>query len=239
MFAPKSGPSGEWPLPAFSRAPAAWQDGATSAPGARVFQGQAAGRMTSALSPDAADFAALVEAIAARQDRAAFTRVFAYYAPRVKAYLIRLGLGAAQAEEVTQEVMVAVWRKAGSFDARQASVSTWIFRIARNRRIDVFRRDKRETLDAKDPAFEPPAELRPDGAAEVAERDAQVRRAMDDLPPEQRDLVRRAFYEDLSHSEIAASTGVPLGTVKSRLRLAFAKLKLTLADAAAGAQAHP
>jgi len=223
----------------FSPTPPAWQDGGASAPVARVFQGQAAGRMTSATSADAADFAALVEAIAARQDRAAFTRVFAYYAPRVKAYLARLGLDGAQAEEVTQEVMVAVWRKAASFDARQASVSTWIFRIARNRRIDVFRRDKRETLDAKDPAFEPPAEARPDGAAEAAERDAQVRRAMEDLPPEQRDLVRRAFYEDLSHSEIAASTGVPLGTVKSRLRLAFAKLKLTLADAAEGAEAHP
>jgi RNA polymerase sigma-70 factor (ECF subfamily) len=194
--------------------------------------------MTSAIQPDATDFAVLIEAIAARQDRAAFTRVFAYYAPRVKAYLIRLGLGAAQAEEVTQEVMVAVWRKAASFDARQASVSTWLFRIARNRRIDVFRRDQRETLDARDPTFEPAAETPPDGAAEAAEREAQVRRAMDALPPEQRDLVRRAFYEDLSHSEIAASTGVPLGTVKSRLRLAFAKLKLTLAETAEGAEAH-
>jgi RNA polymerase sigma-70 factor (ECF subfamily) len=239
MFAPKSGPAGGWPLRTFSPTPVAWQDGGTSARVARVIQGQAAGRMTSAIPADAPDFAALVEAIAARQDRAAFTRVFAYYAPRVKAYLIRLGLDGAQAEEVTQEVMVAVWRKAASFDARQASVSTWIFRIARNRRIDVFRRDKRETLDAKDPAFEPPAEVRPDGAAEAAEREARVRRAMDDLPPEQRDLVRRAFYEDLSHSEIAASTGVPLGTVKSRLRLAFAKLKLTLADTAAGAEALP
>jgi RNA polymerase sigma-70 factor (ECF subfamily) len=237
MFAPKSGAVGGWPLRTFSPTPAAWQDGATSARVARVFPSQAAGRMTSATPADASDFAALVEAVAARQDRAAFTRVFAYYAPRVKAYLIRLGLDGAQAEEVTQEVMVAVWRKAASFDSAQASVSTWIFRIARNRRIDVFRRDRRETLDAKDPAFEPPAEVRPDGAAEAAEREAQVRRAMDDLPPEQRDLVRRAFYEDLSHSEIAASTGVPLGTVKSRLRLAFAKLKLTLADTAEGAEA--
>ena len=223
----------------FSPTPAAWQDGSANARVARISNGQAAGRMTSAIPVDAADFAALVEAIAARQDRAAFTRVFAYYAPRVKAYLTRLGLESAQAEEVTQEVMVAVWRKAASFDARQASVSTWIFRIARNRRIDVFRRDRRETLDASDPAFEPAAEARPDGAAEAAEREAQVRRAMDDLPPEQRDLVRRAFYEDLSHSEIAATTGVPLGTVKSRLRLAFAKLKLTLADRTEGAEAHP
>jgi len=193
--------------------------------------------MTSAIPAETQDFAVLIEAIAARQDRAAFTRVFAYYAPRVKAYLARLGLDGAQAEEVAQEVMVAVWRKAASFDARQASVSTWIFRIARNRRIDVFRRDQRAALDPNDPAFEPPPEARPDGAAEAAEREARVRRAMAELPPEQRDLVRRAFYEDLSHSEIAATTGVPLGTVKSRLRLAFAKLKLKLADTAEGAEA--
>ena len=239
MFAPKSGGVGAWALGAFCADPAAWQDRSAPAASARAAQAPAPARMTSATTADAKDFAALVEAIAARQDRAAFTGVFAYYAPRVKAYLCRLGLENAQAEEVTQEVMVAVWRKAASFDARQASVSTWIFRIARNRRIDVFRRDQRETLDANDPAFAPPAEASPDGAAEASEREAQVRRAMDELPPEQRDLVRRAFYEDLSHSEIAASTGVPLGTVKSRLRLAFAKLKLTLTDPAQDAEALP
>ena len=186
--------------------------------------------MPSANDAEAQDFAALIEAIAARQDRAAFTRVFAYYGPRVKAYLIRLGLEGAQAEEVSQEVMVAVWRKAASFDRAQASAATWIFRIARNRRIDVFRREQRAQLDAHDPAFEPAAEAAPDHATEAAEREAQVRSAIAELPDEQRDLVRRAFYEDLSHSEIAAATGVPLGTVKSRLRLAFAKLKLRLAD---------
>jgi RNA polymerase sigma-70 factor (ECF subfamily) len=189
--------------------------------------------MANAIEAD--DFAALVEAVAARQDRAAFTRVFAHYGPRVKAYLLRLGLDGGHAEDVAQEVMVAVWRKAASFDRTQASVATWIFRIARNRRIDVFRRDQRSAFDAKDPAFEPPAEPSPDAAAEATEREAQVRLAMAALPAEQRELVRRAFYEDLSHSEIAASTGVPLGTVKSRLRLAFAKLKLTLADPDEGA----
>jgi RNA polymerase sigma-70 factor, ECF subfamily len=186
--------------------------------------------MPSTIEAEPADFAVLVEAIAVRQDRGAFTRVFAYYAPRVKAYLVRLGLDGAQAEEVAQEVMVAVWRKAASFDRRQASVATWIFRIARNRRIDVFRRDQRASFDAKDPAFEPAAEAQPDAVAEAGERETRVRAAMAELPPEQRDLVRRAFYEDLSHSEIAEATGVPLGTVKSRLRLAFAKLKLSLAD---------
>jgi len=158
----------------------------------------------------------------------AFTRLFAYYAPRVKGYLMRLGLEPAQAEEVSQEVMVAVWRKAASFDSRQASVATWIFRIARNRRIDAFRRDQRSALDAHDPAFQPEPEAAPDAATETAQREAQLRVAMAELPPEQRDLVRVAFYEDLSHSQVAERTGLPLGTVKSRLRLAFAKLRLRL-----------
>ena len=176
----------------------------------------------------AAVFAALVERIATQADRAAFTQLFAYYAPRVKAYLLRLGLGQAEADEVCQDVMVAVWRKAASFDRRQASVATWIFRIARNRRIDVFRRGQRAALDPHDPAFQPQPEAAPDQAAQTTEREAQLRQAMADLPAEQRDLVRIAFYEDLSHSQVAEKTGLPLGTVKSRLRLAFAKLKLRL-----------
>ena len=175
-------------------------------------------------------FAALVERIASHADKAAFTRVFAYYAPRVKSYLMRLGLAPTESEEVSQEVMVAVWRKAASFDRRQASVATWIFRIARNRRIDAFRRDQRAVLDASDPIFQPEAAVGADKAAEATERETQLRVAVAELPAEQRDLVRIAFYEDLSHSQVAERTGLPLGTVKSRLRLAFAKLKLRLKD---------
>ena len=190
-------------------------------------------KLTKASTPtasaeDAAAFADMVEAIAARADREAFSRLFGWYGPRVKGYLLRLGMEAAQAEELSQEVMVTVWRKAATFDRRQASVATWIFRIARNRRIDVFRHDRRAQLDVHDPAFQPQPEAAPDAVAEAGEREAQVRRAMDELPPEQRDLVRDAFYADLSHSQIAEKTGVPLGTVKSRLRLAMAKLKLRL-----------
>jgi RNA polymerase sigma-70 factor (ECF subfamily) len=185
-------------------------------------------RITAAPEDDAAAFAAAVEAIAAHADRAAFARVFTYYAPRVKGYLLRLGLEAAQAEELSQEVMVAVWRKAASFDRRQASVATWIFRIARNRRIDVFRRDQYARLDANEPMFQPAAETAPDAAAEAGQREVQIRRALAELPEDQRVLVRDHFYEDLSHSQIAEKTGLPLGTVKSRLRLAFAKLKLRL-----------
>jgi len=180
------------------------------------------------MAEDSAAFADLVERIAAHADRAAFTRLFSYYGPRVKGYLLRLGLEAAQAEELTQDVMVAVWRKAASFDRRQASAATWIFRIARNRRIDVLRQERRAKLDAHDPAFQPAAETAPDAAAQASERETMVRRAMAELPPEQRELIREAFYEDRSHRQIADATGMPLGTVKSRLRLAMAKLKLRL-----------
>ena len=170
----------------------------------------------------------LVEAIAARQDRAAFATLFAHYAPRLKGYLLRLGLGPAQAEDLAQEVMVTVWRKAGQFDRAQASVATWIYRIARNRRIDAFRREQRAVLDADDPGLQPSGEPAPDAGLDATEREEQVRAALAELPSEQVDLVRRAFYEGLSHRQIADVTGLALGTVKSRLRLAFQKLRIRL-----------
>ena len=170
----------------------------------------------------------LVEAIAAHQDRAAFAALFAHYAPRLKGYLLRLGLGPAQAEDLAQEVMVTVWRKAGQFDRAQASVATWIYRIARNRRIDAFRREQRAVLDADDPGLQPSAEPAPDAGLDATEREEKVRAALAELPSEQVDLVRRAFYEGLSHRQIADVTGLALGTVKSRLRLAFQKLRIRL-----------
>lgn len=175
-----------------------------------------------------ARLAGLVMAIATRQDRAAFADLFAFYAPRLKAYLIRLGLGPSQAEDTAQEVMVTVWRKADQFDPAQASVATWIYRIARNRRIDAFRREQRQVLDADEPSLQPEAEPAPDAGLDAAEREDQVRIALAELPAEQVDLVRRAFYEGLSHRQIADVTGLALGTVKSRLRLAFQKLRLRL-----------
>ncbi|HYF22427.1 MAG TPA: sigma-70 family RNA polymerase sigma factor [Caulobacteraceae bacterium] len=180
--------------------------------------------------PDRDAFADLVERIAAHQDRAAFQALFAWYAPRVKAYLIRLGSEPSAAEELTQEVMVAVWRKASTFDRTQASVSTWLFRIARNRRIDAYRRERRAELDPDEPELSPPAPQAPDEAVMAVDRETRIREALLTLPSEQCELVRRHFYEDLTHSEIAELTGVPLGTVKSRLRLAFAKLRGQLAE---------
>jgi RNA polymerase sigma-70 factor (ECF subfamily) len=176
-------------------------------------------------SVDRERFADLMAAIAARQDREAFGELFAFFAPRVKAYMMRLGAGAALAEELAQEVMITVWRKAALFDRRQASVSTWIFRIARNRRIDAARRAKTAALDPDEPALLPDAPEAPDDAVAAGQRERLVREALAVLPAEQLDLVRQAFYDGLSHRDIAERTGIPLGTVKSRIRLAFARLR--------------
>ncbi len=181
-------------------------------------------------SEDRTHFADLMDRVGTQQDRAAFAALYSHYGPRVKGYLIRLGLGQAQAEDLAQEVMVTVWRKAALFDRRQASVATWIFRIARNRRIDLFRQDQRAVLDADDPALLPSAEAAPDAHLDTVEQEHQMRLAMADLPPEQMDLIRKAFYEGLTHRQIADVTGIALGTVKSRLRLAFNRLRSRLED---------
>lgn len=179
-------------------------------------------------APESDPFADLMTRVAAHGDRAAYASLFDHYAPRVKGYLARLGLEPGRAEDLTQDVMVAVWRKAGTFDRRKATVSTWIFRIARNRRIDLFRRERTATLDPDDPQLSPDALPPPDAGVQAAQRDVQVAAALADLPAEQREMVRAAFYEDLTHSEIADRFGLALGTVKSRLRLAFDKLRTRL-----------
>jgi RNA polymerase sigma-70 factor (ECF subfamily) len=179
-------------------------------------------------SPDRERFADLMEAIADRQDRDAFAEIFAFYAPRVKAYVLRLGAGEQLAEEIAQEAMIVVWRKARLFDRRQASVSTWIFRIARNRRIDAARRTKLDALDPDEPMLTPAPAEQADENVSLAERESRVRAALAELPPEQLSLLQAAFYEGLSHRDIAERTGIPLGTVKSRIRLAFARMRTRL-----------
>lgn len=175
-------------------------------------------------------FSDLMERVAQFKDKAAYGALFSYYGPRVKAYLLRLGADDALAEELAQDVMVIVWRKAELFDRTQASVSTWLFRIARNKRIDAIRRTKKPELDPNDPLLLPSAPVAADSLIAGSQRDQLVREAMIDLPNEQKLLLQQAFYEGLSHREIAEQTGTPLGTVKSRLRLAFLKLRAKLEE---------
>ncbi len=170
----------------------------------------------------------LLEAVAQRQDKSAFAVLFEFYAPRVKSYLLRLGCDDGTAEELAQEVMLTVWRKAATFDRRQASVSTWLFTIARNRRIDVIRRTKRPEFDPEDPLLVPEPEPAPDESINMAQREQRLHAAILELPQEQADLLKMAFFSGKSHGEIAEETGIPLGTVKSRLRLAFGRLRKIL-----------
>jgi RNA polymerase sigma-70 factor (ECF subfamily) len=167
----------------------------------------------------------LLAAVAERQDRRAFATLFGHFAPRLKAYMRRLGLPEARAEDLVQEVMLIVWRRAALYDRAQASVSTWIFTIARTRRIDELRRERRPEIDPDDPAL-----VRDDTpAADLLVSQAQVSRrlraAVETLPEEQAEVLRRNFFEDKPHGDIAAELALPLGTVKSRLRLALAKLR--------------
>jgi len=174
---------------------------------------------------------ALVVAIAAKCDREAFARLFGYYAPRVKAYLLRRGTDGAAAEELAQEAMLIVWRRADSFDPAKASASTWIYTIVRNLRIDALRKGKRAVFDVNDPCFvqEPPR--RPDDVMQSDQMERRVREALKNLPEEQAVVIRLSFFEDQAHSEIADQLCLPLGTVKSRLRLAMRRLQPLLGEA--------
>ncbi|MGF1445279.1 MAG: sigma-70 family RNA polymerase sigma factor [Pikeienuella sp.] len=171
---------------------------------------------------------ALIRAVAAGRDKVAFAELFSRYAGRVKAFLLKGGAPESTAEEAAQEVMILLWRRATLFDPGKASAATWIFTIARNKRIDLARRDARSLPNPDDPALSP--EPTPAAEREVAgaERDARVRAALAALSEEQREVVRLAFFSDRSHADIAQSLGLPLGTVKSRLRLAFQRLRSEL-----------
>ncbi|KQV73166.1 sigma-70 family RNA polymerase sigma factor [Rhizobium sp. Root1220] len=173
-------------------------------------------------------FAALARAVAERRDQQAFAVLFDYFAPRLKSWLLRQKMTSGEAEELVQEVMIVLWHKAGLYDPARSSLSTWLFRIARNRRIDIQRRARARVLDEADPVLQPVAEIGADEIVANDERDGQVRAAVSQLPAEQREMLQAAFFLGQSHSQIAEATGLPLGTVKSRIRLAFGKLKKVL-----------
>ncbi|MBN9674045.1 sigma-70 family RNA polymerase sigma factor [Roseibium aggregatum] len=170
-------------------------------------------------------YSGLIVKVAAERDKSAFVELFDYFAPRLKGFLMKQGADDAAAEEIAQDVMVTLWRKAELFDPEKSSASTWLYRIARNRRIDRLRRQKTAELDPDDPSLQPTP--LPDVADEMDARlrEKRVRAALEKLPDEQKEVVRLAFFSGKSHSEIADDTGLPLGTVKSRIRLAFGRLR--------------
>jgi len=171
----------------------------------------------------AADWRLLLGHVRDHQDRAAFAELFRHFAPRVKGYLMKSGATAALAEECAQDVMATLWQKAHLFDPARASVATWVFTIARNRRIDILRKERR--VEPEDLPWGPEPEPDQAEAFEVAQETRRLGKAIAQLPENQRVLIERAYFGDLSHSEIASETGLPLGTIKSRIRLALERLR--------------
>lgn len=165
-----------------------------------------------------------VGAVGANRDRTAFRELFQHFAPRIKAYMRRLGADDALAEELMQESMLTVWRRAASYDPNTAAVSTWLFTIARNKRIDGVRRQKRPEIDPNDPTLVVEPE-QPDRILDRVKSAERMRSALTELPPDQAEAIRLAYYEGLSQSEIAARLDAPLGTIKSRMRLALQRLR--------------
>jgi RNA polymerase sigma-70 factor (ECF subfamily) len=180
--------------------------------------------------PGAARFSDLLSAVAQSGDRQAFALLFQYYAPRLKTYMRKLGTEDAVAEELAQEAMLAVWRKAASFDPSRAAAGTWIFAVARNLRIDMLRKEKRPEIDLDDPELVPDPAPRADEVMATQQSESRVRAAMVGLSAEQTEVVTLSFYEDTPHAEIAARLKIPLGTVKSRLRLAMKRIRSELGD---------
>ena len=163
--------------------------------------------------------------IAENQSKDAFKIIFKYFAPRLKSYLIKLGAIDIQAEEVIQEVMIAVWTKSASYDKTKSSVGTWIYTIARNKRIDKIRKEKRHYLSESDEGLEIPVESTQEKEIFSSEISVKLKNYIDNLPKEQGKLLKLSYFYDKTHADIAEELNIPLGTVKSRIRLALTKMR--------------
>ena len=166
-----------------------------------------------------------IVAIAENRDRTAFKRLFNYFAPRIKGFCQNNGSTADRADEVVQEAFVNIWRKAKLFDPAKASAGAWIFAIARNARIDLIRKENRPEADTTDPFFEQSEPENPFTVLETERKSKLIRECIKDLPAEQQQVLKLAFFEEKPHSEVAEELGIPLGTVKSRIRLAFKRIR--------------
>lgn len=203
----------------------------------RAYAGRAAGQTDrkaeagvenrTAAEPSPQHWADLLVRVRDDQDRAAFAVLFRHFAPRVKGFLMKAGTPAAVAEDCAQDVMATLWQKAHLFDPARASVATWVYTIARNRRIDLARRVR---PDPEELPWGPEPEPDQDEALILQQETERLGAALAALPDKQRELIERAYYGELSHTEIADQTGLPLGTIKSRIRLALDRLRQQMTE---------
>lgn len=173
-------------------------------------------------------FRSLITRVAQNRDRQAFGQLFDHFAPRLKSFMMRKNTSAELAEDLVQEAMIAVWTKAALYEPSKGSVTTWVFTIARNLRIDRIRRDVHmPTTELGD--YDEPSEA-PEGEELLGRKqeDGLVARALQAIPEEQRQILVLSFVEEMPQSEIATKLSIPLGTVKSRMRLAYGHLRRIL-----------
>lgn len=188
------------------------------------------GEMIKQFKLETATYEQMVVRIAEQKDKNAFKALFDHFAPRLKSYLINLGITGEKAEDIAQDVMITLWQKAAQFNPEKAKVSTWLFRIARNRHIDLIRKQKYPEVNADDHMGNMIAPEKTDQPLEGAQTASLINLAMSKLKTDQQDVIKLSFFEELSHSEIADRLDLPLGTVKSRIRTAFQTLRREIGE---------
>ena len=171
------------------------------------------------------DLTLSVELVGKNQDKLAFNNIFRYFAPRLKSFLVKAGSTDTQAEEVIQEVMIAVWTKSSTYDSNKSSVSTWIYTIARNKRIDKIRKEKRHYLSESDEGLEIPVDSTQEKEIFASQVSNSLKKYMSNLPEEQSKLLKLSYFYNKTHADISEELKIPLGTVKSRIRLALTKMR--------------
>ncbi len=167
----------------------------------------------------------LIEKVAAERNQKAFINIFEHFAPRIKSFLLKSGMNEDAAEDVTLETMANVWNKASTYNREQSAASTWIFTIARNKKIDALRKTRRAEIYPEDPLLVQDERKDPDETAVQNSNAQALSEALKELPREQSDVLFKAYFEDKTHQAIAEETRLPLGTVKSRIRLALERLR--------------
>jgi RNA polymerase sigma-70 factor (ECF subfamily) len=170
-------------------------------------------------------FVAAILNIAESQDIGSFKKIFEYFSPRLKSFLMKSGAEESIAEEIIQETMTIIWTKADYYDPKVASPSTWIYTIARNKKIDILRKSRKAILEDIETAVLPAVEPKTEENIEHDQKFDLIAQQLDSLPKDQLDLLKMNFFEEKSHGEISELTGIPLGTVKSRIRLALEKIR--------------
>ncbi len=166
-----------------------------------------------------------LESVGKNQDKEAFNIIFRHFAPRLKSFLTKAGSTETQAEGVIQEVMIAVWTKSKTYDRSKSSVSTWIYTIARNKRIDKLRKEKRHILSESDEGLEVPINSTQENEIFSSQLSNNIKKYMSNLPEEQSKLLKLSYFYDKTHVDISNELKIPLGTVKSRIRLALTKMR--------------